>query len=200
MMTVQKTISMLAAVVGCGTLAKWGMGTPVTAEQNVPRPAPEHIEGVQVQFGTLEDLVRQQHGDTRYRPSVAGRALRAWLTDYDAGKICLGIEDYPAMSASLTGDGNPFERLDMSLVRSDGTRLASAKRDRLAIDRIALHFMNDAGVYDEAIGAEYFYATARACFATTELFVTPDTTSMTWNVGDSHYTFKFALGGVATTH
>jgi len=189
-----KTILTLAAVAGCGYLTKIGMGQPVTAEQDVPRPAPGKVDRVEVVFGTLAGLVQQLHGDARYRPSVEGRRLRAWLTDYDADKICLGIEDYPAMNSSITGNGNPFEKLDMSLVRSDGTRLTGAKRDRLAIDRIDLYFMTDAGVYDETSGAQYFYATARACFVTKEPFVTPDATSMTFNVGDSHYTFKFGPG------
>lgn len=82
--------------------------------------------------------------------------------------------------------------------RSDGTHLTDAKWDRFVDDDIDLYFMNDAGVYDEQIGARYYYATARACFATKELFVTPNTKWMTWNVGDSHYTFNFEPGAVST--
>jgi hypothetical protein len=190
-MNATKLIAILAAAGGCAYLTKVGMGTPVTAQQQVPRPTPGNVEGVQVTFGTLEGLVRQLHGDVVYRPSVQGRQLRAWLTDYDASKICFGIEDYPAGNSSITGTVNPFERLDMSLVRSDGTKLTEATRDRFADDVIDLYFRNDNGMYDVDADAQYYYATARACFPTKELFIKADTTSLTWNVGDSHYTFKF---------
>src|SRR5215468_3187440 len=138
-MNARNMIAMVATVAGCAALAKMGM-VPVTAEQKVPRPTPGNVAGVQVTFGTLEGLVRERNGNVRYRPSVHGRELRAWLTDYDAGKICFGIEDYPALNTSITGTGNPFEKLEMSLVRSDGMRLTEAKRDRFADDHIDLYF------------------------------------------------------------
>jgi len=189
-MQARNLIAMLVTVAACGALTKMGM-VPVTAEQKVPRPSPGNVGGVQVTFGTLEGLLFQRNGQVRYRPSVRDRQLRAWLTDYDANKICFGIEDYPAMNASITGTANPFERLEMSLVRSDGAKLTGATRDRFSDDHIDLYFMNDNGVYDAQSDAQYYYATARACFATKELFIRADTTSLTWNVGDSHYTFKF---------
>ena len=193
----KKTIWLLATLSACGYLQKMGM-VAVTAEQKVPRPAPGHnIDGVQVVWTTLETIVNEQHGE--HRPSLAGRQLRAWLTDYDTDQICLGIEDYPAMNASLSGTANPFERLDMSLVRSDGAKLTKRKLDRLADDLVNVYLRNEQGVWADDSVVQYYYATARACFTTKELFITPATTSLTWNVGDSHYTFKFEGGAVAMT-
>src|SRR5262249_38285643 len=104
-----------------------------------------------------------------------------WLSDYDANQICFRIEDY----------WGPFDKVDMSLVRSDGMKLGSPKKDQLSDHPIDLYFEDDLGNYTDHMEGMH-YATAPACFPTKDLFMKDDTPSVTGNVGASHYTFELA--------